>query len=51
MRRLEETGWTISTVFVQVCFPLVMPDIRFSDDLQKEERKNHINADLRSGDT
>ena len=35
MRRLEETGWTISTVFVQVCFPLVMPDMRFSDDLQK----------------
>jgi hypothetical protein len=51
MRRLEETGWTISTVFVQVCFPLVMPDMRFSDDLQKKERENHINVDIHSSDT
>ena len=27
-----------------------MPDIRFSDDLQKQERENRIKDDLRSGD-
>jgi hypothetical protein len=35
---------------VQVCFPLVMPDMRFSDDLQKQERENHINVDIHPGD-